>query len=451
MNRRDLVEILFERGSEQEIEDMEVFIQRRKKLSIKVFKSQIDDYSISDEDGLSFRGIHKGKMGYSYTEKIDESSIDMLIEEVVDNAKVIDSDDEEFIFEGSEKYRKIDRYNESLDNISNQEKIDFTRSMEEEALKADKRVEAVNYCVYGEEIVHNTLLNTKGLSLEDKSNIAYGYVSVMIKDGDDVKTAARHVISNDFSEFNAKELAREAVKEGISQLGADSIESGNYPVILRNEAAASLIEAYSSIFSAEKVQKGLSMLKGKIDKNIASDIITLTDDPYMEGGVAARSFDGEGVAAERKNIIENGMLKTYFHNLKSAKKDGVKSTGNGYKGSYKSTISIAPTNMYIQKGDKEFDDIVGGIKKGLIIIGLQGLHSGVNTISGDFSLSAHGYLIEDGEISTAVNQITVAGNFYEMIKNIAEVGSDLKFTLPGGGGYIGSPSLKINELSISGK
>ncbi len=450
MNKRELVEILFERGREKGIEVMEAFIQRSKKLNIRVFKGEIDDYNISDEDGLSLRGIYKGKMGYSYTEKIDESSIEMLIKEVIDNAKVVDSDDEEFIFEGSKEYKKINGYNDELDKVSNQEKIEFTRSMEAEALKTDERVEAVNYCVFGEQTVHSTLINTNGLSLEDKSNIAYGYLSVMVKDGDDVKTAMKHVISNDFSKFKAKELAQEAVKEAVSQLGADSIESDNYPVILRNEAAASLIEAYSSIFSAEKVQKGLSMLKDKIEENIASDIITLIDDPYMEGGVASRSFDGEGVATERKNVIENGKLKTYLHNLKSAKKDGVKSTGNGYKGSYKSTVSIAPTNMYIQNGDKEFDDMVGNITKGLIIIGLQGLHAGVNTVSGDFSLSANGYLIENGEISKAVNQITVAGNFYEMMKNVVEVGNDLEFTFPGGG-YIGSPSLKISELSISGK
>ncbi|WP_432404946.1 TldD/PmbA family protein [Wukongibacter sp. M2B1] len=451
MNKRDLAEILFARGKEKGIEDMEAFIQKRKKLNIKVFKGEIDDYSISDEYGLSFRGIYDGKMGYSYTEKIDESSIDMLIKEVIDNAKIIDSDDEEFIFKGSREYKKIDSYNDSLDNISNKEKIEFTKAMEEEALKADERVEAVNYCVYGEEIEHNILLNTKGLSLEEKSNIAYGYISVMVKYGDDIKTASKDVISNNFSRFNAKELALEAVKEGISQLGAESIESDNYPVILRNEASASLLEAYSTIFSAEKVQKGLSMLSGKIQDKIANDIVTLIDDPHMEGGVASMSFDGEGVASQKKKIIENGVLKTYLHNLKSAKKDGVESTGNAYKPSYKSTVSIAPANMYIQEGEQKFDDMVGSIQKGLIITGFQGLHSGVNTVSGDFSLAAHGYLIENGKISTAVNQITVAGNFYEMMKNIIEVGEDLKFTFPGGNGYIGSPSLKISELSISGK
>lgn len=451
MDKRELVKILFERGKNQGIEEMEVFIQRTKKLNIRVFKGQIDNYSISDENGLSFRGLYNGKMGYSYTEKLDESSIDMLVKEVIDNAKVIDSNDEEFIFEGSPKYKKSNSFNDKLDEISNEEKVKFTKSMEEEALKADKRVHSVNYCMFGEEMEHNILLNTKGLDLEDKSNMAYAYISVMVKEDDDVKTAAKYVISNDFDKFNAKTLASDAIKEGVTMLGADSVESDNYPIILRNDAAANLIEAYSPILSAENVQKGLSLLKEKINENIASDIVTLTDDPFMDGGALVKSFDGEGVATKKKNVIENGVLKTYLHNLKSAKKDGVESTGNGYKPSYKSTISIAPTNMYIKKGSSTFKEMIESIDKGLIIIDFQGLHAGINTVSGDFSLSAYGYLIEKGKISMPVNQITVAGNFYEMIKNVVQVGDDLKFTLPSGGGYIGSPSLKIEELSISGK
>ncbi len=450
MNAREFVEVLFKRGKEKGIEDMEAFLQAKKKLGIRVFKGEIDDYNISDENGLSFRGVYNGKMGYSYTEKIDESSIDMLVKEAVDNAKVIDSDDEEFIFEGSKEYKEVNGFNEELEKISNEEKVRFTKLMEEEALKADEKVEAVNYCVYGEEKMYNLLVNTKGLDLEDKSNLAYAYVSVMLKDGDGVKTAAKYVVSNDFDDFDAKALALEAVKEGNQLLGATSIKSDNYPIILRNDAAANLLEAYSSIFSAENVQKGLSKLKGKMDEKIANDIISIVDDPFMEGGVASRSFDGEGVATKSKKIIEDGMLRTYLHNLKSAKKDGGKSTGNGYKGSYKSAISIAPSNMYIEKGKISLEDMINTIENGLMIIDFQGLHSGVNTISGDFSLSAYGFLIENGKISRPVNQITVAGNFYDMLKNIMEIGTDLKFGLPSGG-YIGSPSLKIKELSVSGE
>lgn len=170
----------------------------------------------------------------------------------------------------------------------------------------------------------------------------------------------------------------------------------------------------------------------------------------MEGGLASRSFDGEGVACKYKKVIDKGVLKTYLHNLKTARKDGVETTGNASKGSYKSSISIAPSNFYVEKGEKTLEEIIKSSDKAIMITELQGLHSGLNSVSGDFSLAALGYLIEEGKIVRPVEQIIVSGNYFEMIKNIEEVGSDLKFGLPGEA-YIGSPSLKVKSLAIAGE
>lgn len=448
MNNKNLIEKIFAKGREFGLVDMEVFISKNSDFNIRVFNKEIDNYSVSDGEGLSFRGVSNGKMGYSYTEKIDETSIDMLIEEAIGNAKVIDSDDEENIFEGSDKYEEVNCYNDELGNISAKEKIEFTKALEEESLKLDKRVVSVPYCVFGESSSEAILINTKGLDLEDKSNIAYGYISVMVKDGEDVKTGGSYVISNNFSTFDAKKVAKEVVEEALSMLGASSIKSNEYPIILRNDVSADILEAFVSIFSAENVQKDLSLLKDKIGKQIASQMISIIDDPFMKNGVASASFDGEGVATMYKKLIDKGVLKTYLHNTKTAKKDGVKSTGNAYKASYKSPVSIAPTNMYIEKGDTDLDDMIKSIDKGVLITNVQGLHSGLNPISGDFSLSAYGHEIEDGKVIRPINQITIAGNFYDMLKDIDMVGNDLKFILPGN---IGSPSLKIKKLSVAGE
>ncbi len=211
-----------------------------------------------------------------------------------------------------------------------------------------------------------------------------------------------------------------------------------------------MLESFTGIFSAENVQKDLSLLKGKLNEKIGSDKFTVIDDPFMEGGLSSKSFDGEGVACKFKKVIDKGVLKTYLHNLKTAKKDGVETTGNASKSSYKSPIDISPSNFYIDKGDKSFDEIISSIEKGILITELQGLHSGLNTISGDFSLAALGFEIESGKIKRPVEQITVAGNYFDMIKDIEDVGTDLKFGLPGDA-YIGSPSLKIKKLSVSGE
>ncbi len=450
MTNRELIEKIFNKGKELGLGDMEVYIQGNKQFNTRIFEGEIDKYSISDEIGLSFRGVYNGKMGYSYTEKVDDSSVDMLIKESIENAVNIDSEDEEEIFAGSKEYKEINTYNSDLEKISTEQKIEFAKALEKAAFESDKRVTSVNYCLYGETTGYSLLANTKGLNLESKSNIAEAFVSVVVKDGDDVKTGSDFIISNDFSKFDAKKLASEAVKEALPMLGAESIESRKYPVILKNDVAGSILQAFSSVFIAENVQKNLSLLKGKLNEQISNELITIVDDPFLKDGVASASFDGEGVATKYKKVIDKGVLKTYLHNSKTAKKDGVESTGNASKSSYKSPVSISPTNMYIENGSTGLDEMVESIEKGIMIIDVQGLHSGLNAVSGDFSLSAYGYVIEGGKISRPVNQITIAGNLYEVLKNIESVGNDLKFGFPSAG-YIGSPSLKINSLAIAGK
>jgi len=445
-----LIEKIFQKGRESGLNDMEVYYSAGSSLTLKVFQTELDTYNLSESEGLSLRGVYKGKMGYSYTERVDEASIEQLVRDVVENATIIDSEDEEDIFEGSKEYKKVDSFNLGLSKISEEEKIKFVKKLEEEAFKLDKRIASVQACVFGDGYGETIMSNTKGLFLEDKSNIAYTYISVVAKEGEDIKTGLAYRTGNDFNKFIAEEIAKEAVDEALALLGASSVKSGDYKVIIKNSAAADLLEAFTGIFSAEAVQKNLSLLKGKLNEKIASDKFTLIDDPYMEGGLASKSFDGEGVACKYKKVIDKGVLKTYFHNLKTAKKDGVETTGNASKGSYKSSIGISPSNFYVEKGERDLNEMIADLDKGILITELQGLHSGLNSISGDFSLAALGYLIEGGKISRPVEQITVAGNYFEMLKNIEETGSDLKFGLPGGA-YIGSPSLKIKKLSIAGE
>jgi len=442
-----LIDKIFQKGRETGLNDMEVYYSEGSSLSLKVFQKDLDGYSLSESEGLSLRGVYKGKMGYSYTEKVDETSIDQLVKDAAENALIIDSEDEEYIFEGSKEYKKVDSFNQALSNVGEEQKINFVKSLEEEAFRLDKRIASVEVCIYGDGYGETIMSNTKGLFLRDKSNIAYTYIAVVAKDGEDIKTGMAYRTGNDFNAFNAQDIAREAVDEALALLGARSVKSGDYNVIIRNSAAADLMEAFTGIFSAEAVQKNLSLLKGKLNEKIASDKFTLIDDPYMEGGLASKSFDGEGVACKYKKVVDKGVLKTYLYNLKTAKKDGVDTTGNASKGSYKSSIGISPSNFFVEKGERTLDEMVADIDKGILITELQGLHSGLNSVSGDFSLATLGFLIQ---ISRPVEQITMAGNYFDMLKNIEETGSDLKFGMPGEA-YIGSPSLRIKKLSIAGE
>ena len=167
----------------------------------------------------------------------------------------------------------------------------------------------------------------------------------------------------------------------------------------------------------------------------------------MDDGLASAPFDDEGVATFKKEIVSKGILNTLLHNLKTANKANLKTTGNGFKSSYSSPVSVEPTNFYIEKGMKTLEELMNELDEGVIITDFAGLHSGANSITGDFSLASKGFYIKDGRKIYPIDQITVAGNFFELLKNIKDIGNDLNFPISS----IGSPSVVVEGLSIAGK
>jgi PmbA protein len=191
----------------------------------------------------------------------------------------------------------------------------------------------------------------------------------------------------------------------------------------------------------------LSLLAGREGEKIASDKLTLEEIPMFEKALTKIPFDDEGVLTTQKAIIDNGVFATALYDLKSANKAGIESTGNGFRAG--STISEMPTNLVVRAGEKNLDELMGEAGDGIMLTDLSGLHAGVNAISGDFSLLCEGYLIENSKKGRPVEQITVAGNFYEIIKNIICVGNDI-INIPAGEGEFFTPSVLVSQIAVSG-
>ncbi|MBN2852107.1 MAG: TldD/PmbA family protein [Clostridia bacterium] len=441
-----LIEKLFEQAKDKGITEMEAYFREGESFSVNVFKGSIEDYKLSTSMGLGFRGFYHGKIGYSYTEKVAEDSIESLIRDVIGNASVNDNEDDDVIFEGAEEYQEVITYNEKLDEVTEKAKIDFAMEMDSKAYAHDSRVKVCQACVFSSGTSNTILMNNKGLYLSEKSNGASSYIVVTAADGEEMSTGVDFMVSNDFTRYNAVKMAHKAVEEATRMLHAKPVKTGEYKIVLDPVVSADMLSTIQSMFSARAVQKGVSMLKGKLNSKVASVCVTIVDDPFLKDGMGSASFDGEGVPTKFKKLIENGVLTTYLYNLKTAKKDGVTTTGNASRESYKSTIGIAPSNLYIQKGEKTFEEVIAYVGDGLYLTDLDGMHSGFNTISGDFSLGAKGFIIENGVLSRPVNQITVSGNYFDVMKKIEMVGSDLKFTF----GSVGSPSIVIESLPVTG-
>ena len=449
MKYEGLIKNIYNKGKDK-FDDMEIYLETSKSISIGVFQGEVDKYSIAESGGLSLRGVSNNKMGYSYTEKLDDTSIDMLINEAYENASFIESTEDEEIFAGAKEYKEVNIYSEKLSQTSMEKKIDLTKELEKIALGLDNRVTAVQGCGYEEFEEAITIVNTKGINLNHKTNGAAIYIQVIVKEGEDTKTAMAFRTFKDLENVDIKEIAKEAVDEALSLLGASPMKTGEYPMIIKNTVFGNILAFCSSVFSAEYVDKGLSLLKDKIGENVASEIFTLVDNPFLDEGFASLGFDGEGMSTSKKNVIDNGELTTYLHSLKTAKKFNVTPTGNSTRSSYKSPLSIAPSNFYVEPGKNSLEDIIFTIDNGIYIIDVAGLHSGLNPVSGDFSLSASGYEIIDGKIHRPINQITIAGNFYKLLKDIELIGDDLVFGFPAGS-YFGSPSIKVRSISVAGE
>ena len=186
-------------------------------------------------------------------------------------------------------------------------------------------------------------------------------------------------------------------------------------------------------------------MNDSIEKQIFSDKITIVDDPLLKNGYNS-SFDDEGVACRNKILVDKGVLKTYLHNLKSAKLMNCETTGNGFKAGYASNVGIAPSNLFIENGSTSMDEMIASMEEGIIVTEITGLHAGLNAMTGEFSLQSQGWYVKDGKKVKPVNLITIAGNFLEAMKQVEMLGNDGKLNA----GSIGSPSILFTSFSVSG-
>ena len=449
MKLDEFIEKLFKSAEEYGFTGCEAYYGAGSSFRAMVRGGEVEEYKSAESGGLSFRGIYGGKMGYSYSEAIDGAIIPLLVKNAAENAGIIESAEAERLFKGSESYMELPEDTDG-DEMDPARKIELAKRMEARALSADPRVKSVIHCLVSTGSGETRIMNTLGLSLSHASGYAYALILVQAEENSQVKVAGEYYIGHSLKGFDPEDLAEQAVKKAVSYLGASPVKNGKYPVVLNNLEAINLISSFAGVFYAEKVQKGFSLLKGKLGTTIASECVTLRDDGVYKDSLGNVPFDSEGVATKNKAVIENGVLKTYLYNLKTAEIDGVESTGNGFKPSFRNPVGTACANFYIVPSDTGLEELFKEMGDGLYITELAGLHSGTNAVSGSFSLSADGYLIENGKIARPVEQITVAGNFFDLLKDITAVGSDLRFDDPGGDGCFGMPSILIKELAVAG-
>ncbi len=446
MKRNEFLERIAAAAKAEGFADCEMYYRQADSFEVLVLEGKVAHYENSRTEGVSFRGNINGRTGYAYTERLAADAIPFLIRAAKENAALLPPEDTEELYSGEKEYPVLQGIHEGLERLTVSEKIDAAKRMEQAALAGAEEVALLDYCVLGTARIETVIRNSRGLNVSFAKNYATAFVSAIARKGDETKTGSYFWKDQDWNGFDPEKTGREAARRAAMQLGAASVPSGKYDAVLYGEAMVALLGAFCGIFYAENVQKGFSLLGGKMGQHIASAAVTLRDDALLPRGYASTPFDSEGVSGKNKAVIENGKLRTFLYNRKSAKADGVESTGNGFKATLTAPVKTACTNFYLQKGKKSREELFEVLGNGLFITDLMGLHAGTNTISGDFSLSAGGFLIENGKLGRPVEQITIAGNFYRLLEAIEDVANDMYFS----SGGKGSPSVLVRGLDIAG-
>ena len=435
------VSALFARAKAEGIEHAEVYYASGDSLRVRVRDQKIEDYTVSTRAGLSLRGVCGGRMGYASTEALDEAAVDLLVQGVRETAALIDAPEEQDIFPGSPAYAKVEQHAVKADPQALIDRaMEMERQMQGEGLQVDDSMTQLTSGLL-------RIVNTYGLNLRHEDGAAFAMASLVARRGERTADGFAFDWSADLAALDTGDIARRAVQTARFMLDAAPVPSGEYDVIFRREAMADLLETFAGIFSAENAQRRLSLLAGRVGETIAAPCVTIVDDPLLPGGPATCAFDAEGVATYAKHVVEGGVLKTLLHNRSTAHKDGVASTGNASRAGYSAPVRVSPTNFFFRPGELSLEALMAQMGEGLVITDVSGLHAGANPLSGDFSLLSKGFLVRDGKPAQPVEQITVAGNFYDLLKGVRAVADDLKL-YPGG---VGGTSVWAGKLSVAGK
>ncbi|WP_408954984.1 TldD/PmbA family protein [Natroniella sp. ANB-PHB2] len=430
-------------------EDVELYYETSTTNDLEVYQGEVESLEAAHAKGLGIRIFVDNKMGFAYTANFNQDSLEEVIKEAIANAEVATEDHYRTLPKGDYQYQGLDIYDPALEKSEIEDKIALILEMEEAALNYSEQIDAVLSANYGDYITEVTIANSNGLHESYKTNDCYAYLYVKASQEDDQQTGIALSYGRSLSELTPIVTGEEAAQNAIELLGAKQVESQKAPVVFTSKVGSMFMYVLSQALTAEAVQKGRSLFADKLDQLVAAENVNIIDNGLLEEGLATAPFDSEGVPSTPTDIIKDGVLTNYLYDTYTANKDGVKSTGNAERGSYRGIPGVSPSNFYLAPGDQDPADIIAGVDNGFYVHKVSGLVTGgANPISGDFSVGATGQWIEDGEIKGAVSEITIAGNLIDFLKDIDQLGNDLKFN-PLIGSFA-TPTFRVKELAISG-
>ena len=424
----------------------EVFLRSSSSTSVEVKEQTIDAFERARDIGVGLRVLLGGRMGFAYTTDLSATALKELARSAVTNAGNTAADPFNVIpMKPSAPYQAVTIHDPAVAAVPDEEMIERVMAMEREAFGVDPRVRRIRKASATFSLSKTLLMNSHGAAISYEGTAVSASIEVVAEERGESQAGWEFDVKRLYRSLDIEAVGRRAARKAVDLLGARHIDSVKAPVVLEASVAEELLSILASGLTAESVQKKRSLFSGMLGAGVVSSLITVYDDGLLEGGMGTAPADDELVPTKNKKVIDQGRLALFLHNSYTAGKDQTESTGNGVRGGFRGTPGVGVTNLYIAPGPHTPDDLIATASRGLVVSEIMGAHT-ANPITGDFSVGATGFWIESGKKAFPVREITIAGNILDLMKNVDAVGNDLRFS-----GRIGSPSLRVKELSIGGK
>lgn len=449
----DLVQFAIEKAKKAGADEAEAFISDSNSIRIDVSQREIEGLNAANNLGIGFRLLKEGKMISGSSNDLSKSAVLDLLDDLM--RKVVFHTVDEFntlpgransnLLADWTANSDLLAYDPQMAEISIQEKIKRALKLEAAGLDYSSKIAGSMMTVYSDDSTHYYLANTKGISGWFPASGCGGFAYYSAAEGDDHQSGSHSHSSVKYTGFDPEKVGCQAAENAIEMLGAKPIESCEIPMVIAPEVSTQIMGYIVNMLSADVVQKGKSLFAEKLETSVASSIFNLIDDGVLKGGIETSPVDGEGIPRQTTPLIVDGILKNYLYDSYTAKKDGIKSTGNRSRGSFQSPGMIGSTNLFMKPGDSDVESIFAGIKKGFYLKDAIGLHAGIDSTSGDFSIPAAGFMIADGVKSYPVRGISIGGNLFELLSTIDQIADNLTWN-----NNIACPTFSVSNILIGG-
>jgi PmbA protein len=428
-------------------EQVEAFVTRGRETDIRIYEGGIEQLSTADTEGAGVRVISDHRQGFAWAGSLDLDVLQETLDEARDNASFGTPDEFLGLAEpDGVAPADLDPYDPALESFSTEAKIELAMELERRTRGGDPRIRNVESADYGDGLVESAVATSTGLAASSRRTSVGLSTYAIAGEGDDTQTGFGISFARAPEGLDLERVASDAILRSTRLLGAKKPASAKVTVVLEPFVTASFLSLLASTLNGEAVLKGRSLFADRVGEEVAAPFVTLVEDPTDPAAANASPYDAEGLATRRTPLIQDGVLSGFLYNTYAARRAGTASTASAVRGGFKSGPMCGPRAISLVAGDRDQAAIIGDVPLGVLVQSVSGLHSGVNPISGDFSVGAEGMMIRNGQLAEPVREITISSTIQRMLKGITAVGNDLEWAY----GAACHVTLAMTDLSMSG-